>query len=467
MSDPKPPAHGVDFDALPPVSQGNTLGAEWWIAVKHLSSRQQETFLSLVAVLSVVGVVVGVATVNIVLSVMTGFEVDLRDKILGANAHILVVGTAGLINDPERVVQETMAVPGVLAAAPMVYTEAMIRAPAGGVGGIIIKGADPERTGDVTDVRDDLILGPDGPLTTPEARTQLFRKLAEPCLSRRAARVAPLLEGLVDDEPGPLPCILVGGDLAEQMAIGPGSVVQLIDPLGGGSGPMGVPMPRVRQFRVLGVYDSGMFEYDTKWTYVGNADAEAFLNIAPAVTGVELKVDDIDNVEAISAAIEARLGPTYDCRHWKELNQPLFEALALEKYVMGLILFLIVGVAALLIVTTLIMVVMTKTREISILKAMGASESSILRIFIIEGSVIGFLGTTIGTTLGLAGCKFLDWYGYELKTDVYFVNRLPVVIEWQNVVFIAISAFVVCFVATWYPAWRAASLDPIEGLRYE
>jgi lipoprotein-releasing system permease protein len=243
--------------------------------------------------------------------------------------------------------------------------------------------------------------------------------------------------------------------------------VQIIDPLGGSPGLMGVPTPRVKQFRVAGIYSSGMFEYDTKWAYATNKDVQDFLKLGDAVTGIEVKVADIDDVERISADINEKVGYPYYTRHWKELNQALFKALELEKVVMGLILFLIVANAALLIITTLIMMVLTKGREIAILKAMGASNGSILRIFVIEGSAIGLVGTLTGTGLGLAGCRFLDWYGYPLETDVYFLSRLPVVVEWDNVVTIAVAAFVICFLATLYPAWRASSIDPVEGLRYE
>lgn len=495
----------VDFDALPPLppAGGSSLRAEWWIAMRHLgmhvdwralallplwpllkiaqiASRrrdpgappepEREPFLSLVATLAILGVVVGVATVNIVISVMTGFEVDLRDKILGANAHIVVLRYSGMVLEPEQVTAKVLAVDGVTAAAPFTYSEAMIRTPTSTTG-IILKGLDPTRTGGVTAVRDDLAQGPEGLVATDEAREALFARMAEPCPAppKPSVPLGPVggPEGAPPAEDAPLPCILLGRDLAEQLAVSPGGRVQVIDPLGGGTGLMGVPVPRVRAFRVLGIYDSGMYEYDTKWTYVHNRDAQAFLDVGEAVTGVELRVHDIDAVEDVASRIDLALLYPYYTRHWKELNRPLFEALELEKQVMGLILFLIVGVAALLIVTTLIMVVMTKGKEIAILKAMGASEMSILRIFVMEGATLGLVGTLAGTALGLAGCTFLDWYGYELKTDVYFVTRLPVVVEWQNVVSIAIAAFVVCFVATLYPAWRAAELDPVEGLRNE
>lgn len=450
----------VDFDNMPPVEPGRrTFGAEWWLALAHLRSKKQEAFVSLVTALAIVGVVAGVMTLNMVIAVMAGFEADLRDKILGANAHVVVLKfNGGPVLDPVKLTEDVRAVDGVAAAAPFVYTEAIIRSNWKHTG-IILKGIDPDHTGEVTSVRDDLRQGPTGELTTAYERALLFKAMHEkfPKLGFEAT----------DSGADPLPGILLGTELRKVLQVEPGDEVQVIDPLGGGTGMLGMPTPRVRRFRVAGVFDSGMYEYDTKWTYVANPAAQDFLQIGDAVTGIEIKVDDIDDVEAIGAAIEAKLGYPHYTRHWKELNQQLFAALELEKVVMGLILFLIVGVAALLIVTTLIMMVITKGREIAILKAMGATDGAILRIFVIEGSLIGIVGTALGTIFGLAGCKFLDWYGYPLETDVYFLSELPVVVTAENVVVIALGSLLICFAATLYPAWRAASLDPVEGLRYE
>ncbi len=456
----------LDFGTLPPIQGSSTFAAEWWLAMSHLRSKKQEAFLSLVSVLAILGVVVGVAALNMVIAVMAGFEEDLRDKILGANAHIVVLSYDGPVMEPEKTLKAIQSVPGVTAAAPFIYTEAMVRTPARATG-IILKGLDPELTGEVTQVRADLVAGPRGPISdaagdeeqADQQRREIFASMAAPHL-------APGTDAS-DPEADPLPGILVGEELTKVLLVSVGDKVQVIDPIGGGTGPMGVPTPKIRQFRIAGIFRSGMFEYDTKWTYVANADAQAFLGIGQAVTGIEMKVDDVDGVVEKSAELTTLLKYPYYTRHWKELNQDLFEALELEKVVMGMILSLIVVVAALLIVTTLIMIVITRGREIAILKAMGASRRSILRIFVIQGSVIGLIGTLVGTVVGLLGCWFLDWYGYPLKTDVYILSNLPVVVQPENVIVIAISAFLICFVATLYPAARAAALDPIEGLRYE
>ncbi len=445
----------LDFDALPPVPEGRPWGAEWWIALSHLRSKKEEAFVSLVTVLSIIGVVAGVAVLNWVISVMTGFEVDLRDKILGTNAHVVVLRHGGSITDHEELISRIEQVDDVDAVAPFVYSEMMIRSP-WATSGIIFKGIDPERTWRVTSVMEDLTHGIDGELTTGEERQQLYAGLAEPVPPRAG-----------DPDGIDLPGILLGNELVEQLQVGPGDDVQVINPVGSGVGPMGMPVPQVQVFRVAGVFNSGMYEYDTKWTYVATEHAQSFLRLGDAMSGLEIRVLDINGVERISHDIQEVAPYPYYTRHWKNLNQALFEALRLEKWVMGLILSMIVVVAALLIVTTLIMLVITKGREIAILKAMGASRASILRIFVIEGSLIGLIGTLVGTGVGLIGCEILREYGYPLETDVYYLSELPVVVEPSNVVTIAVGAFVLCFLATLYPAWKAASLDPVEGLRYE
>jgi lipoprotein-releasing system permease protein len=463
------PSH-VRFDELPPVEHGRTWGAEWWIAWSHLRSKKSESFLSMVTLLSILGVVAGVAMLNWVISVMTGFEIDLRDKILGANAHIVVFRYGGNVQDVDEQLKKIAEVPGIVAAAPFVYTEMMIRSPWSSTG-VVIKGVDPVRTADVTHLMPDLAEGYDashghvlkfapGDL---ETRRQVLAHLGDP-FPALGVDSLPLAES--DEEPS-LPGIVIGKELREHLQVRPGDTVQLINPMGGGPGPMGVPTPSVRSLRVAGVFDSGMFEYDTKWTYVTNTWIQDFLKTGPTATGIEIKVTDIDDVDALSKSLDERLGYPHYARHWKNLNAKLFSALALEKWVMGLLLNMIVVNAGLLIITTLIMVVITKGREIAILKAMGATRASIMRIFVLEGAAIGGIGTVLGTIAGLGGCWFLDRYQYPLETDVYYLDTLPVVVDPWAVGTIAVGAFVICFLCTLYPAWRAASLDPVAALRYE
>jgi lipoprotein-releasing system permease protein len=530
--EPSPPGpraalgDAVTFEGLPGVRPGSPLLAELWIALRHLMSKKSDVMISIVAVLAVLGVVGSVALVNVVTSVMTGFEVDLRSKILGANAHVVVLGVGGQLRDVDGVMEQVEKTPGVKGAAPFVYTEMVLRSGSKHAG-VILKGIDPERTDTVTSLMDDLKVGPAGALETEQARADLFRGMAEATPGPTVPDVVALrmldggddllfptgalapeeplgtdpdepgLEGLERDPSGgdgapdpalgdagdgaadadpqaaappdaePLPGILIGEELALTLQVGPGSELQLMDPFGGAPGPMGLPMPRIKRVRVAGVYESGMYEYDNKWTYMANADVQEFLRMGDAVTGVEVSVDDIYGAPDLARELDASLGPLHYARNWQQMNQGLFDALKLERRVSSLVLFSTVVIAALLIVCVLTMMVLTKGREIAILRAMGASRWGVLRIFVFEGTLIGFVGAIGGTALGLLACWLLDLYGWPLDTDVYFLNTLPVVIEWDNVVGIAVGAVLTCFAATLYPAISAAMLEPVEGLRYE
>ena len=426
------------------------------VALSHLRSRKHEAGVSAITLISTVGVMVGVTALLMVLAVMEGFENDLRDKILGSNAHLVVLQLGGPLTDYDAATEAVEAVEGVTAAAPFIYSEVMVRSE-WGASGVVLKGLDPERTGAVTDVEKNLIVGAAGEIDSPEEQRELIETLHSPPRAVAQDR---------EDE-ADLPGIIVGKELAEQLKVYPGDQLHVINPVGGGVGPLGMPVPQVRPFRVAGVHYSGMYEYDTKWTYVTMADAQTFLQQGPIATGIEARVQDPDDVDAVSLRVEQALSGTYYVRHWKNLNASLFSALKLEKIVMGLILSLIVAVASLNIVGSLILVVVTRRREISILRAMGASKSAVRLAFMLEGLIIGVVGTAVGTVLGLSGCAALDWYRFPLDTDVYYLDKVPVVVEPSTVVIVAISAVLICFLATLYPATVAARVDPVEGLRYE
>ena len=431
---------------------------EWIIATSHLRSRRQDVGISLIAVLSVLGVTVGVGVLIIVLSVMEGFELDLRDKILGSNAHLVVLEYGGPMDDPQKVVDLLEKTDGVIAAAPFVYSEVMLKS-AYGVSGAVMKGIDPVTSGAVTDVAKDIKIGPRGATATLEERKAILAKLHEPETA--------MAQDIGDADK--LPGMLLGEELAQQLRVYPGDRVYAVNPIGGGFGPAGVPIPTVRTYRVAGVFYTGMYEYDTKWSYVTIPDAQEFLQMPDEVTGVEARIETNRLFEAgdIGKKIESELSYPYFAKDWLTMNKALFSALKLEKVVMGLILFCIVVVAALGIVTNLIVMVITRAREIAILRAMGASSPSIRRIFMFEGLSIGVVGTSLGTALGLAGCALLERYKFPLDTNVYYLDSLPVVIVPATVVVVAVGAVVVCFLATIYPSWRAVRLDPVDGLRYE
>ena len=425
------------------------------IAWSHLKGRRTAG-VSAIGLVAVIGVTVGVTALIMVLAVMEGFEIDLREKILGSNAHVVVLHFDGSFGDYEAAQATLESIEGVAASAPFIYTKAMIQGRFGH-DGVVVKGLDVERTHSVTNVRDVLTIGPVGAITSAEERANVFAKLRNP--PRAIAQPA--------DDTEALPGIIVGTKLAETMSLFPGDRVHLINPAGGGTGPFGRPIPKVKPFRLAAVFESGMYEYDTGWTYVAKEDLQDFLGVEDVVTGYEVRGHDIEEATAIKDRIDKALGYPFYTNHWKKLNQSLFEALALEKVVMGLILSLIVMVASLNIVGMLVLVVVTRTREISILRAMGASAMRVRQIFMLEGLLIGLVGTAVGTVLGLVGCEALRNYEFPLDTDVYYVDTLPVVVQYDTVAVVAAVAVLICFLATLYPATIAARIRPVDGLRYE
>jgi lipoprotein-releasing system permease protein len=417
---------------------------ELFVGLRYLRARRR-SFLSLISLISLLGVVIGVATLDIVLAVMTGFEQDLRDKILGMNPHVVVVSYAGAVPGDPALVDKVRHVAGVKAAAPFVYGQAML-AVGRSAAGVVVRGIDPATAGAVVDVERHLKTG----------------SLAE--LGASHAVQLPAEEGGREVE---LPGLVIGGELARQLGVATGDVASMISPLGT-PGPAGM-IPRIKRFVVVGVFDSGMFDYDTTLAYMALPDAQRFFEMKDGLTGIEVRVDEVYEARKVARRIEEALGGfPYRARDWMEVNRNLFSALKLEKVVYGIVLCLIVVVAAFNILATLTMVVKEKRRDIAILKSMGGSNASIGRIFVLNGAVIGVAGTLLGNVLGLAGCWLLARYQFvELPKDVFLVTTLPVRVDPVNFVVVATVSIAICVVAALSPARRAASLVPVEVIRYE
>lgn len=410
--------------------------------------RMSETLL--MTLISIGGVAIGVWALTVVLSVMNGFEGDLKAKILGQNAHgILMKAGQNEFTGWPQVRDQVLAVPGVVGATPFLVNEVMLSS-GERLTGALIKGIDPATIGTVTDLPGSVEKG--GKLdwlSTPELiPSSPLRDLDEPAAGR------------------PLAGIVVGREMAGELRVGVGDQVNVISPFGD-LGPGG-PQPKSRPFRVAAVFYSGMYEYDAKFAYLDLDEARRFFGTGDGITGLELKVADLDRARPILARVTAALGGwPYRTKDWGELNRNLFSALQMEKLVMAVILAFIVLVASLIIVATLIMLVLEKTREIAVLKSMGAGLPSVMKIFVIEGMVIGAVGTFFGLVLGYGTCLIIGDVGIPLDPEVYYIDNLPVRIDPSQWVMVVVMSLVLAFLATIYPATKAARLRPVDGLRGE
>lgn len=411
------------------------------VVLALLLRRQRRSPTLIMTVLSIGGVAVGVMALCVVLAVMSGFEIDLKRKILGTNAHAVVL-KYGIFEDWEQAAEVARGTPGVLGVSPFVLQEVMLTAD-NNLTGALLKGIDPETVGDVTELPREIVEGS-------------MEYLADP--SRIPVR---------GEEPNRLPGILVGRELARQLRIFVGDPVMVVSPLGGDLGPMG-PQPKSMQFRVAGVFYSGMYEYDSKFAYVALDRAQAFFKMGGSVSGLEMKVDDIDDARRISRNVLGRLeGYPFRVKDWGEMNRNLFSALKLEKVVMAVILAFIILVACFNILSTLVMLVLEKGKEISILKSMGARDNQVMKVFVLEGLAIGGIGTAVGLALGLILCTAISIFPIPLDPEVYYISHLPVKIDLAQFGLVGLAAIVLAYLATIFPALYAARLRPVEGLRNE
>jgi len=407
------------------------LNFERFVSFRYLRAKRKQKFISLISVISVLGVAVGVMALIVVLSVYTGFTEGLRDQIIGINAHVLVQGFNGEIRSYQSLQKKVASVNGVVSATPFIYGQALISSGPSSTG-IVLRGIDPATAGSVIRLESQLLKG---------------------SLSDLA-------------ETNSLPAIILGKDLATQLRVDQGSKIRLISPNGPLS-PMGV-LPKVLTCRVTGIFETGMFEYDSTMGFINLDTARSLNGMGKGVNGLEVRVKDVDKADLVAAAIRQKTGRAFAVRDWMQINQNLFAALKLEKIGIFIALDLIILVAALNIISALVMVVMEKTRDIAILKSMGATTGSIMRIFFYQGAVIGLAGTILGVGGGLGLCAILKKYKIiELPSNVYPMSTMPVKVVPMDVSVIAVSAILITLAATLYPSWKASKIRPAEALTYE
>lgn len=405
------------------------MGISFFIAHKYFGAARRGGFITVTAIIAVMGVAIGVLALIVTLAVLNGFETEVMDRIISTNAHVIVRASNG-IQDYEDLSRLVWGIKGVTGVAPFVADKAVVLAP-NGTDAIFLKGIDQERENMVTDVRryfhpDDIDLRTDGEISK----------------------------------------LILGKEVAYglQLSIGDTVILARAEMVGESLG----LLPVLKRFVIAGVFDSGMYDYDATMAFADIRDAQSFYGMGSSVTGLSISVRDRFEAPLVARSLASVLGSGYLISDWIHSNRTLFKWMSMEKKVMFIILSLIVVVAAFNIAGMLIMMVMQRTREIGILRSMGTTKAGITRIFMIQGSLIGALGTTIGTAGGLVLSALIDRYHLiKLPGDVYFIETLPVLVRPIDVISVVATAMIICFVATLYPAWRAANLLPVEAIKYE
>ena len=425
---------------------------ELFVSIRHLSAKKSQKFISLNTWISIAGVGLGVMALIVVIAVMSGFSKDLRDKILGTNSHVVVSNmNRAMVENYDVILKKVRSVEGVMAAAPFIMNQVML-INGDRVSGIVVRGIDPEKEETVSDLGKNMVSGTVSDLKTKSSFSGEIKGREK---KNRAG-------------------IILGKELSRRLGVGVGDIVSMVSPVSRVT-PVGL-IPRMKLFKVVGVFESGMYEYDANLSFILLKSAQKFFSMKNGVSGIEVRVADIEQAGNIASVIQKELGFPYLVRDWMRMNRNLFSALKLEKIVMFIILILIIFVAAFNIVSTLFMLVMEKAKEIAILKSMGASCSSIMKIYSYQGLVIGLVGTFLGCATGFVIVPNLNEIVGSIESifgivafpsDVYYLDRLPSKIQYMDSFLIIIFSVVICLVASLYPAWRASKLDLVDGLRYE
>lgn len=406
---------------------------ELFVALRYLRAKRKQAVVSIVTLISIVGVTAGVMALLVALALNTGMQEEFQKRILGVTSHVNLIGFGGVpVGGYERLIHEMSEIPEVVGLSPTIYGQGLLQS-LGRERPAIIKGIDPRHQ---------------------DTFAELLTNLKEGSM-----------EGF--DLLEPAPPIILGRDLAEGLAVSSGEIIRALG-VHGELSPMG-RMPRIENFRVLAIFDSGLWEYDANWALIPLETAQDFFSLGPQqVSAIEFRIHDIYQAPEVAEKLEEMAGPGFTTNTWIELNQPLFSALRLEKLAMFVAIGLIILVASLNIISTLILMVMEKSRDIAIVNAMGGTSRTLTRIFMLQGLIIGIVGTVLGDILGAATVWYLDTYKvFSLEPQVYSIPFVPFRLTWPDMIVVSAVAVLISFVATLYPAKAAARLDPVEALRYE
>lgn len=461
---------------------------EQWMGRRFLMGKRNNNVVGIITVISVLGVMVGTCAMIVVMSVMNGFSSDLRSKIFGANAHLIVMKFGPDFKEYPEIANKVRTVDGITGVSPFVLNEVMVSSDVN-LTGAVIKGIDTATVDQVSTLSKNIKQGKlsyiDNPKEIPI--TPLKRDLKEGATvdepkdkpannpteqptnnpTKQPTNNPTEQPNTVENSNQPLvPGVIIGQEMAKSLKVFVGDVINVVSPIGE-LGPTG-PVPKARAYRVAGIFYSGMYEYDSKFVYISLKEAQNFFSLRDNITGLECRVDDIDATQRISKELLMAVGGyPYHTKDWMEMNRNLFSALKLEKIAMFIILTFIIIVASFTIAATLIMVVIEKGKEIAVLKSMGASDTSIMKVFVTYGVIIGGTGSAAGLASGLLICFLIKTFGIGLDPDVYYIEKLPVNIDSTEVAVVAIAAVLISYLATLYPSLLAARLKPVEGLRYD